>query len=76
VKTGSKNVGCALAAAIAVAVAAAGAPAATSAAFSEPGFLILAPSRPIVTTWPWLVSGAPCTPSTAARAGQVIRRDS
>ena len=27
-------------------------------------------------TWPWLVSGVPCTPSTAARAGQVIRRDS
>ena len=59
-----------------MAAAAAGAPAATSADFSVAALEILAPSTPIVTTWPWLVSGVPSAPRTAARAGQVVRRDS
>ena len=75
-KTGSKNVGWSLAAVIALPAAAAGAPAATSADFSEAAFLIRAPSTPIVTTWPWLVSGVPCGPRMAARAGQLVFRDS
>ena len=75
-KTGSKYVGWVLAAVIAALAAAAGAPAATSADFSEAAFLIRAPSTPMVTTWPWLVSGVPCAPRMAARAGQVVCRDS
>ena len=65
-----------LAAVIAVLTAAAGAPAATSADPSEAASLIRAPSTPTVTTWPWLVSGVPSAPRMAARAGQVVRRDS
>ena len=61
---------------IAVLTASAGAPAARSAARSEAAFLTRAPSTPIVTTWPWLVSGVPSAPRMAARAGQVVRRDS
>ena len=75
-KTGSKYVGWVLAAVSAVLTAAAGAPAATSADRSEAASFIRAPSTPIVTTWPWLVSGVPSAPRMAARAGQVVCRDS
>ena len=75
-KTGSKYVGWVFAAAIAVSAAAAGAPAVTSADFSAAALEILAPSTPIVTTWPWPVSGVPCAPRTAARVGHAVRRDS
>ena len=75
-KTGSKYAGWVLAAAIALSAAAAAAPAATSADFTTAAFLIRLPSTPIVTTWPWLVSGVPCVSRTAARAGHVVRRDS
>ena len=65
-----------MAALIAVPTAAAGAPAATSAARSEAACLTRAPSMPIVTTWPWLVNGVLFAPRMAARAGQVVCRDS
>ncbi len=73
-KTGSKKVGWALAAAIAVPAADAGAPAATSAERSEAAFLIRAPSTPMVTASPWLVSGVPPAPRMPARAGQAVAR--
>ncbi len=48
------------------------APAATSADVTEVASLTRFPSTPIVTSWAWVVSGAPPAPVIGARAGQVV----
>src|ERR1035441_9096020 len=73
VKTGSKNVGWALAAVIALLACCAVAPAVTSADASDAALLTHAPSTPIVTTGPWVVSGVPPAPRIGARAGRSDR---
>ena len=71
-KTGSNQVGLALAAAIALLAWAGVAPAPTSAVTSEAGCLIRCPSTPIVTIGACTVSGAPLAPRIGARGAQVV----
>src|ERR1035441_598108 len=73
VKTGSKNVGWALAAVIALLACCAVAPAVTSADASDAALLTHAPSTPIVTTGPWVVSGVPAGGAPGVPAGAARR---